>query len=353
MTLSFLKLGKRLFSMWRKPEPWLRHTNRIKENLEEKRAEYSLGSFLIDDMMMKKGLGLSGCELLLFALIASYSRKGFPMFESAESLSHRLPYSRKQIGRALHILCSKGYIIRSIHKHRGCQSYDYKVNDEVVRQNVPSWCDKTTHHDVTKSPNSMGTNVSSGMDNMSHNNGMDNLNNNERDNELNRAPFIYFILNRKWETLVQQPKWVNKTTDQFQIAIERIKSQPPPIAMEMMNYTISHGYPDIYTPKTQIIEDGEALAGKYLEDERRLRKPQIVEMLDRLHEIAPKELKVYMPGIKHCEMLFGKLILTCPEPVSRWIDDNLEKTKPIVMGLFPGFTLHYRLLNGNECSHNA
>lgn len=199
----------------------------------------------------------------------------------------------------------------------------------------------------------MGTNVSLGVDNMSHNNGIDNPNNNGRDKELTRAPFKFFILNRRWEKLIQQPKWVNKSADQYEIAIERIKSQPPPVAMEMMNYTISRGYPDIYTPKTQIVEDGEALAGKYLEDERRLRKTQIVEMLDRLLEIAPKELKAYMPGAKHCEMLFGKLILTCPEPVSRWIDDNPEKTKPIVMGLFPGFTLHYRLLNGIECAHKA
>ena len=72
-----------------------------------------MASFLIDDSMMRQGLNLKGCELLLFALIFSFSKKGLTMYESELSLSERLPYSREQIGKSLASLLSQGLVIRS------------------------------------------------------------------------------------------------------------------------------------------------------------------------------------------------------------------------------------------------
>lgn len=299
-----------------------------------------MGSFLIDDMMMKRGLRLGGCELLLFALIFSYSRYGLPLYESEISLSNRLPYTRRQIGRSLQVLCSKGLIKRSDHKHPGCQSYEYTVDNEGVRQNAPSLCDKMSHQDVTNSPTNIGNNVSATGDKMSHNNNTADKNNKERDNDL-RAPFNYYILNNRWDMLLQQPKWMNKSNEQLQLAIDTIKSEAVPIAMEMLKYTISHSYIDIYPPKSQIREDGEALEAKYLEDERRLRQSQIVGMMSALQASAPDELKQLMPDVKQCVMQFGTLELTCPAPIAKWIDENLEITKPIIRSYFPGFKLQF------------
>lgn len=119
-----------------------------------------MSSFLIEDWMLEGGLNLKGCELLLYALIWSYSRKGKQMYESEQSLAERFGYSRKQIGLALGSLCRKGYI-EKLSKHKGLQSFDYR-------------CNISSQQAVTKLPIGMTQNVSSGRHKSSHNNSMDN-----------------------------------------------------------------------------------------------------------------------------------------------------------------------------------
>ena len=51
------------------------------------------------DWMVACGLGLKGLSLALFALTASYNRKGYKMFESRESLAEYLGYSERQVGK--------------------------------------------------------------------------------------------------------------------------------------------------------------------------------------------------------------------------------------------------------------
>lgn len=105
-------------------------------------------SFLIDDSMMRSGLDLKGCELLLFALISSFSRKGLTMYESEQSLSEHFPYSRVQIGKVLCSLVAKGYVIRSDAKHPHRQSYDYSVNFKKVQEILASRCEEGLQQDA-------------------------------------------------------------------------------------------------------------------------------------------------------------------------------------------------------------
>ena len=56
-----------------------------------------MSSFLVEDWMSGCGLRLSGNELLLYALIFSYSRKGRTMFESEDNLAKKYKLSRKQV----------------------------------------------------------------------------------------------------------------------------------------------------------------------------------------------------------------------------------------------------------------
>lgn len=119
-----------------------------------------MSSFLIEDWMVGSGLNLKGCELILYALIWSYSRKGKQMYESEQSLAARFGYSRKQIGLALDGLCRKG-LVEKLSKHKGLQSYDYR-------------CNISSQQAATKLLTGMTQNVAPARDKSSHNNTIDN-----------------------------------------------------------------------------------------------------------------------------------------------------------------------------------
>ena len=104
-----------------------------------------MSSFLVADWMSGNGLKLSGNELILYALIFSYSRKGKTMFESEDNLAKKYNLSRKQVSTILKKLRAEGLIIRSESKHPGLQSYDYTANlDKVLPFYTPS-CEEITH----------------------------------------------------------------------------------------------------------------------------------------------------------------------------------------------------------------
>lgn len=87
--------------------------------------------------MMGEGLGLKGCDLLLYANIMSYSKQGKEMYEPIVRLAERFGYSRKQIAKALEYLVDRGLIFRSAQKRPGSHSYSYSINWEKVEQFDP------------------------------------------------------------------------------------------------------------------------------------------------------------------------------------------------------------------------
>lgn len=76
-------------------------------------------SYMTYDWMVACGLGLKGLSLALFALTASYNRKGYKMFESRESLAEYLGYSERQVGKALQsLVLAKLMVCRKAEGHR-------------------------------------------------------------------------------------------------------------------------------------------------------------------------------------------------------------------------------------------
>ena len=68
-------------------------------------------SYTTYDWMLASGLALKGLPLSLFAMTASYNRKGRRMYESRESLASYLGYSERQVGKALQSLVSTGLLV--------------------------------------------------------------------------------------------------------------------------------------------------------------------------------------------------------------------------------------------------
>ncbi len=125
--------------------------------------------FYVEDWMLGEGLGLKGCELLVFVYAYSFFRDGKEMFAAEERIGDLICYSRKQVGVALSRLCEKGLLIRSEKKHRRQQTYAYSVCEEKVRTFVTSGCEESSQQDEKKLPTGMGRNVTSPCNETSHN----------------------------------------------------------------------------------------------------------------------------------------------------------------------------------------
>ena len=68
-------------------------------------------SYTTYDWMLASGLALKGLPLSLFAMTASYNRKGRRLYESRESLAGYLGYSERQVGKALQSLVSTELLV--------------------------------------------------------------------------------------------------------------------------------------------------------------------------------------------------------------------------------------------------
>ena len=136
-------------------------------------------SFLVEDWMMGRGLGLGGYEMPIFAYAYSFFREGKTLFASEGSIAELVGCSRKQAGIILKRLCEKGLLIRSKSKHPEYQTYSYSVCEERVQSFVTPGCEETSQGDAKKVPTQMGRNVTSPCNLPSHNNGIDNLKDNQ------------------------------------------------------------------------------------------------------------------------------------------------------------------------------
>lgn len=130
-------------------------------------------SFLVEDWMMGKGLGLKGCDLPVFAYAYSFHKKGKSLFISEGNLGELVNYSRKQVGITLKRLCKRGLLIRSETKHPEFQTYSYSVCEEKVRSFVTPGCEETSQGDAKEVPTQMGRNVTSPCNLYSHDNKKD------------------------------------------------------------------------------------------------------------------------------------------------------------------------------------
>ena len=130
-------------------------------------------SFLVEDWMMGRGLGLGGYEMPIFAYAYSFFREGKTLFASEGSIAELVGCSRKQAGIILKRLCEKGLLIRSKSKHPEYQTYSYSVCEEKVRSFVAPGCEETSQGDAKKVPSQMGRNVTSPCNLSSHDNKKD------------------------------------------------------------------------------------------------------------------------------------------------------------------------------------
>lgn len=99
--------------------------------------------------MLGEGLGLKGCELLIFAKIASFTRQGKTMFESEQSLANYTGYSKRKVISAMKSLLDQGLIVRSKQQTKYL-TYEYTVSDDVKHKYLSKGGEKTSPVPVKK-----------------------------------------------------------------------------------------------------------------------------------------------------------------------------------------------------------
>ena len=129
----------------------------------------------IYDFMLGSGLKLKGCALLLYARIYRYTINGQEMFESEETLSRWMDFTREVVGRNLRKLTAAGLIIRREYRHNPGRTCAFVTNLDYLKR------EKISHPNGRKSHISMGDNLTFECDKKSHNNKRDRI----EDNNIN------------------------------------------------------------------------------------------------------------------------------------------------------------------------
>ena len=98
-------------------------------------------SYTTYDWMLASGLALKGLPLSLFAMTASYNRKGRRLYESRESLAGYLGYSERQVGKALQSLVSTELLVlRLTDGHR-----EFRINIRFINEILEKKRSKNNH----------------------------------------------------------------------------------------------------------------------------------------------------------------------------------------------------------------
>lgn len=111
-----------------------------------------MSGFYIHDSMLVGGLDLKGCDLLIFAVVHSYTAAGKETY-SISSISERLGYDRSHVARVLGKLEREGFVICTALSETPGKEKRYKVSacntqengSNGVREKVAVRCDKFTH----------------------------------------------------------------------------------------------------------------------------------------------------------------------------------------------------------------
>lgn len=300
--------------------------------------------FLIHELMMGRGLKLKGCELLLFALIWSYTAKGKVMYVAEENLAVMMMYTREHIGRSLRTLRKKELIVRN-GKHPGGQSYDYVVNVEKVRQIIPAWCDDISKLGVMSNSVSARDNVPERSDNTSHNIKCDNESNNRGD--MHPLPFSDCELNERWLALMKSPRWKDRSEESLREAIHKLRQHALPVARQMIRHTIEGDYPMIYEPTPEMIERAKQLSAKSEPKHTKQETDLDSKLFGAVIRLVPQEMRqeAFGTGQGGRALRFrgdgDSVRVICPVDLQNWAETAAREIESKIREIVPNATVTY------------
>ena len=109
-----------------------------------------MSGFYIHDSMLVGGLDLKGCDLLIFAIVHSYTAAGKETY-SISSISERLGYDRSHVARVLGKLEREGFVICTALPETPGKEKRYKVSPATLKKMAAMACEKKSQCDATNS----------------------------------------------------------------------------------------------------------------------------------------------------------------------------------------------------------
>ena len=187
-------------------------------------------------MTSEEGLGLSGSELSVYALVHSYSQNEQGCyFGSLETTGKMLGFSSKTAQNALRSLVEKGLLRKQdvlINNVKMCQYTAVKVGMENFSE---VW---------KKFPGGMEKSSEGGMEKISNNNKTTSSDN----KKISKAtatldlPFSSDKFRDVWEMLCEEKEWKKKTKNALRLALKDLGKYDEEFAIELMEKTIKNGW---------------------------------------------------------------------------------------------------------------
>lgn len=185
-------------------------------------------------MTDKEGLGLTGSELSVYALVHSYSQNEQGCyFGSLETTGRMLGFSSKTAQNAFRSLVEKGLLRKRdviVNNVKLCQYTAVKVgmeNSSEVRKKFPRGMENSSERGMEKISN----NKKSTTDNKSIKESSDPLS----------LPFSSEKFKATWEALCEEKEWKKKTRNALQLTLNKLAKYHEDFAIELMEATIESG----------------------------------------------------------------------------------------------------------------
>lgn len=241
------------------------------------------GYITVQEWML--GLGLKGSELLIYALIWSFSRDGVSWFQgTAAFVAHWCGVSDRQVKEILKKLHSRGLIERRDHASDGAVIHrEYRAAGIAEDERTPG--KDIIPQDTRETLSGLVSDINGGRnftregknftlkgrnftregsfglcegEETSPNNNRDNYPKEnkeiykEKKERVTEFPYPSAEFSAAWKELCRQPKWRNKSQDALRIALRRLsRARDERIALRMIENTIAGGWQGLFELKPE------------------------------------------------------------------------------------------------------
>lgn len=155
------------------------------------------------------------------------------------------------------------------------------------------------------------------------------------------SPFEFEELNKAWNTMIQEPKWKDKTPTALRLVSNEIKSHAYPnpfIAIEMIKYTIKGGYDKVFEPKEEHLQRAESNLRSFL----KAQKDPSSKFKGEIYDITTPELSGEVSCITIDAAPYA-VSVRCSSEVRNWIEEHIDEIQPIYRKYFGNRKLMYTI----------
>ena len=298
-------------------------------------------SYTTYDWMLASGLALKGLSLSLFAMTASYNRKGRRLYESRESLAGYLGYSERQVGKALQSLVSTGLLVlRPADGHR-----EFRINIRLINEILEKKrskdnrmadsfkaylksCDPLKEEEQSTSPEVKKVPVEREQSSPSRENKVP-----EKEEQSSPNNIYDNILYNKTYNVLTTLTSKDFIELLFPVFFFKNNCNPKPEIERFVKFYKDRGWKlgggKIMTKKEEIVKAAESWTVKEMKDTGFW--PSFMKGWKEVYKIAPPQLKTDVVSVKTLSQ--GPLYATikCTEKLTEWLNKEKEAIEAIFM----------------------